>query len=128
MFEVRERCVVGFCAGKGGASGIAAPPGGSFERFCCVKGAGVGRKPSFARSGGRALSEAAVTGGGFSGRDEVASPECGKGTEVSLIRGVNAAAAMTARSPYNADFGRATGLGDTAGREGAEGGGGGATD
>lgn len=83
---------------------------------------------SFARSGGEVLSEA-VTGGGFSISAEIASPEFDKWTEVSLRGGaVNAAAAMTALSPYKADFGTVMGLGDSAGREGAEEGGGGATD
>lgn len=85
---------------------------------------------SFPRSGGEVLSNADVTGGGFSVSAEIASPEFDKRTEVSLRGGaVNAAAAMTALSPYKADFGTAMGLGDSAGREGAEaGGGGGATD
>lgn len=135
-FEVGPSCVVGFCAvgfcaGEDDASGSATPPGGSGVMFCHAKGSGVViRESSFPRLGGQVLFEAAVTGGGFSGSGEVASTDCDKGIEVSLIVGVNTVAAMTALSPYKADFGTTTGLGDAAGREGAEegAGGGGATD
>lgn len=124
-FEVRRNGVVGFCAGEDGASGSAAPPGGSDETVCAVIG-----ESSFPRLGGQVLSGAAVTGGGagFSGSGDMASPACDEGIEVSLTGSGNTAAAMTARSPYKADFGTAAGLGNSEGREGAEEGGGGATD
>lgn len=127
-FEVRLSCVVGFCSGKGGASGSAALPCGSGEMFGCIKGSGVVGKLSLPRSGGQVLSEADGTGGGFSLSAEIASPEFDKRTDVSLRGGINAAAAMTALSPYKADFGTTMGLGDSAGREGAEEEEGGATD
>lgn len=132
--KVRLSGVVGLCVSIGGASGSGVVRGGSGKMLTsgCFTGSGVDGNPSFPRSGGQALLEEDVAGVEFSESAEIPSPECDEQTEVSLRCSVNAVAAITALSPYRADFGTAMGLGDSAGREGVEeeggGGGEGATD